>query len=226
MHVAINKRRIGTEHVAANGQVELLFTKSGKILVYLQNWSVARAERPRIRRLQHELDSLLASTAFQRRYRRDQDSIAASKRTKEETRAYAEMRRLRTQFTDTSTAAITQNGVYNELSALRLGWINCDRFAYAKELITYQVQRPAPGTITNLVFTQVMGVMRAQDMNADFIAFGGAPKNELGTVVALRREKGITYLALREARISERPMSNLQFRPVTMAELRAALDRM
>jgi hypothetical protein len=222
----LGRGRIGTEHVAVTGQAQLLFAKSGRIFVNLQDWRLDRASRPRARYLRHKQDSLLANKNFRRYYRQYLDSVAASQYTRELARANAEFARLRTQFTDTSKAAITEAGVYNELSALRLGWINCDRFARAQELISYRVQSPGAGTVTNLIFTQVRGIMRSWEASNGLLYFDNVPARMLGTVVALRREQGITYLALQEVQISKQPLTGLRFRPVTMAELRAALDRM
>jgi hypothetical protein len=140
-------------------------------------------------------------------------------------RTQAEEARLRTQFTDTSRAAITQAGVFNELWANGMGWINCDRFARAKPLLTYQVRVQQPDAVVNLIFQDLNSVVRGAIASETFVNFFAVPHKQWATVVALRRENGITYLAKQRVQLTKMPLMSLSYYPVTMAQLRAELAR-
>jgi hypothetical protein len=221
-----------TEHVAAQGRVRVIFSKLGQVIVTPPTWAIARASQPRAKQRQHEVDSLLASPALRRRYLHQQDSVAGVRRVQEQVqwaknlvRTQAEEARRRTQFTDTSRAALTQAGVSNELWASGLGWINCDRFVGIKPLLTYQVRVQQRDAIVNLVFQGLNSVVRGAVSSDAFVNFISVPRKQRAIVVALRRENGITYLAKQRVQLTEMPLMSLSYHPVTMAQLRAELAR-
>lgn len=222
-----------TEAVAAQGRTTVMFSKSGSVMVTPPTWVLAKASRPRAQQRQHEVRQFLASPALRRRYLHQEDSLESLRQTQEQVqwakhlvRMQAEAARLRTQFTDTSRAAITQAGVYNELWAQGLEWINCDRFLRLKPLITYQVQIPQRDAVVNLVFQEINSVVNNSILYPDgSTRFPYVPGEQWVTVVALRRENGVTYLAKQLVQLSETPLTDLRFHPVTMAQLRAELAR-
>ena len=217
-----NKRGLGFERAAATSQVQLLISKTGHVFIDQQPWALARASRPRAIRFKYELDSLWADSGFRRRYRHELDSIADSKRPPENW-AQSELMRLRIRFTDTAKTAVARQGAYNELSTQRLSWVNCDRFVSTDGTISYQVRRPDQ-TVVKLLFKKEQSIVTDDFMSQGTMAqFHSAPLRQPVTIVALRREKGVVYLALHETTITSEPFTDLRFHPVTIAELRAEL---
>jgi hypothetical protein len=226
-----------SDSVAAQGRVTVMFGKSGKLIVTSPSWVIAKASQSYAKQRQHEVDALLASPALRQRYLHQEDSVADVRREKEQAqmqaywakellRRQAELARLRTQFTDTSRAAITQEGVYNELWAQGLNWVNCDRFRQMQSPIAYQVRISQRDAVVNLVFQEMNSVLNSNSLARDgSVIFSSVPGGQWATVVALRRENGVTYLAKQLVQLSETPLTDLRFHPVTMAQLRAELAR-
>jgi hypothetical protein len=223
--------QVCTEAVAVQGHAAVLFSREGGVSISTITWALARASRPRAQQRQHEVRELLASPAARRRYLHQEDSVTAIRQAqqrvqwaKDLVRAQAEAARLRTQFTDTSRAAITQAGVFHELWAQGLNWINCDRFTKLWPLITCQVRLPQRDAVVSLVFQELNSVMQGVEY-ADGVSFSNVPRKQWATVVALRRENGVTYLAKQLVELTKAPLTELRFHPVTMAQLRAELAR-
>jgi hypothetical protein len=107
-------------------------------------------------------------------------------------------------------------------SAANLGWANCDRFVnQTGPRVTVAVETVAPDAQVQLVFKRIRAVLPSYGRgHYDFAAI---PAGEPATIVALKRENGLTYLATRAIRASNQPERNLEFRPVTPSELRTAL---
>jgi len=229
--------RTHTDSVAAQGRATVMFGKSGKLIVTSPSWVIAPVSRPHAKQRQHEVEVLLASPALRQRYLHQEDSVATVLRTREQAqqqaywakellRRQAELARLRTQFTDTSRAAITQEGIYNELWAQGLNWINCDRFMQMQSPLAYQVRIPQRDAIVNLVFQEMNSVLSSSFFARDgSVFFSSVPGEQWATVVALRRENGVTYLAKQLVQLSETPLTEMHFHPVTMAQLRTELAR-
>lgn len=209
----------------AVGQVSIVFTKKHGFIVNPTRWTLPKAEWPRARQLHKTVDSLLANPAFRRRYWRAQDSLAYLRILATQRRLLANKASLHAQFTDTTRAAITQDGVYNELQAQGLGWINCDRFAGMRSLFVYRVLANRQDAIVSLVFKKINSVVSGQLQDESQIVFPNVPYNYPATVVAVRREKGVLYLAKHDVRLGNDPLLAFDFKPVTVAELRAALKR-
>lgn len=217
------RRQLVYEPMAATGAVQVNFARSGKIFISRPTWSVPRAGKPRAMLLKHEVNSLLTSKTFRISYRRTQDSLAVVRGRRQWAQYQAEQARLRTQFTDTSHAAISEQGVYNELSSQGIDLINCDRFVQGIPRIRFVVQSPAKQAVTSLLFGEINAVMRGFQDTGNAVAFENVPSRAQATVVAIRREAGITYLATRTLLTDTAPVSGLVFHPVTMAQLRAEL---
>lgn len=213
------------EPTSAVGRVSIMFTKKHGIIVNQLHWTLPRAEQMHARQLRKTVDSLVASPAFRRRYWRAQDSLAYLRMLDTQRRLLVNQANLRTQFTDTTRAAITQDGLYNELQAQGLGWINCDRFSRTRDLIVYRVLAHRQGAIVSLIFKDMNSVLSAQMQDETQTFFANVPYNYPATVVALRREKGVLYLAKHDVRLGNDPLLAFDFKPVTVAEMRAALKR-
>jgi hypothetical protein len=134
----------------------------------------------------------------------------------------AERARLYQQLGQNGSVAANQNLLYYELSAQSLGWINCDRFLNSSPRIEFVVNAELRNTIAMLVFRDIRAVMSAHDIGSRTI-FPGVPTGQAATVVALRREKGITYLARHEVVLDAKGLDKLTFHPVTPDELRTEL---
>jgi hypothetical protein len=112
-------------------------------------------------------------------------------------------------------------------SAVSLGWMNCDRFLQSSQpRVLFTVETGAGAVRTQLVFRRYRSVLAGLGSFSGQAQFAQLPKGEEVTIVAIKQENGQTYLALQPARISPEPVRGLQFRPVTPAELRAALSRL
>ena len=213
----------------------LCFTESGRVRLELDDWQLGAASERRRLRCNQQITTLLTT----RQLRNDSlyaanrpyyDSLFAARRRVVDSlnaagqrRATAELARLRTQFTDTSTTAITQAGVYNELSSQGLQWINCDRYLGPGPLITFGVDAGRPGAVVTLLFKGFRSVMSGELRNSTKTVFHNVPLGRSATVVAIRRENGVTYLATRATLIGPLVPGGLSYRPVTMGELRAEL---
>lgn len=114
-------------------------------------------------------------------------------------------------------------GLYYELVAGGLGWINCDRLLDPGPRIEYAVQAPAPATVVSLVFKGQRSILASSRTDGSTAIFEQVPSGQAATIVALRREKGITYLATTSVSLGQAKPPDLQFRPVTLEQLRTEL---
>jgi|GEM_PF-1853920 len=209
-------------------KLRLYFAESGKIRVVPEDWDLQTTPHLREKRSKGCWRAIVRAIQDQRNKmealyfsnRGRYDSLNAVQRA----RAAAELERIRTQFTDTSRAAITQQGVYNELSTQGLRWINCDRYLGPGPLITFGVRSPQAGAIVTLLFKGFRSVMSGQPVSAYKTAFRNVPLGSSAVIVAIRRENGILYLATRTAIMGPLALGSLSFHPVTMPELRTALN--
>jgi hypothetical protein len=219
--------------VEAARHLTVYFPETGPVIIKMGKWSneTLRVIKLSQEQKQHHADSI----SLARRHRDDSvylarkpyfDSLAVAAQRRAQEHAAAELARIRTQFTDTSRAKISEAGVHEELSAQKLAWINCDRFLAIKLLISIGINPGQPDAVVKLVFRDIRGVMNGQVYAPDKVLFDGVPKDAAVTLVALRRENGITYLATRDVKTDALLYGGLVYRPVTMAELRAELARL
>jgi hypothetical protein len=123
-----------------------------------------------------------------------------------------------------SAAPLTlDGGLYYELMAGGLGWINCDRLLDPGPRIEYAVQAPAPATVVSLVFKGQRSILASSRTEGATAVFEQVPSGQAATIVALRREKGVTYLATTGVSLGQAAPPDLQFRPVTLEQLRTEL---
>ncbi|MBJ6108585.1 hypothetical protein JAO73_06180 [Hymenobacter sp. BT523] len=212
----------------ASRTVAIYFGESGRVLVAPKDWNLAKtAHRRNNAFYSNRIKQIRARYIAARGYT---DSMYAARPryydSLQRVGALAELVRLRTQFTDTSKAAITQEGVYNELSAQGLRWINCDRYLGPGPLVSFGVNTGRTGAVATLLFRGYQSIMGGEQLTSAKTVFKNVPLGKIVTVLALRRENGITYLSTRRSVVGLSALSGFSFRPVTMAELRAEIARL
>lgn len=142
---------------------------------------------------------------------------------KEAQRSRAEFARQFNSKGKDSAPLTLDGGLYYELVAGGLGWINCDRLLDPGPRIEYAVQAPAPATVVSLVFKGQRSILASSRTDGSTAVFEQVPSGQAATIVALRREKGITYLATTGVSLGQATPPDLQFRPVTLEQLRTEL---
>lgn len=194
-------RRLAAPHrlekINAVGTLTVLYTSAGKRLMGVQ-WDEDATHSPRIAKY---------VAAYQAQARREgQQRFAA-------------------QFASASPLLLDEN-LYYELEAGGLGWINCDRFLEAGPRIEFAVRTTQPNTVVTLVFQQQRSILTSSRTEATAAVCEQVPAGASATVVAIRREKGVTFLATAATTLESEKQPNLDFRAVSLEELRAALARL
>jgi hypothetical protein len=124
-----------------------------------------------------------------------------------------------------SASPLVMDGkLYYELSAGGLGWINCDRFLEEEgPRIEFAVQTTLPNTVVSLVFQNQRSILASTRTEGTAAFFEQVPAGAPATVVAIRRENGVTFLATAAATLGQEKQPQLDFKPVSLEELRTAL---
>ena len=212
--------------VAAFGEITAYFTESGKVLVD----DSVRWDRPATVAYRDSVQKQRDAQANARsrnyyisltpRQQQALDSTIQAQLAAERARLVAKQARLYSsnKFED------SQAFFYNELSLQSLGWVNCDRFRNPGPRIEFVIREVPRNTVTTLVFRDIKSTIQATVLGSS-TTFANMPTGEAATIVALRREQGITYLAKHEVRLGTSGFSGLTFRPVTIDELRAELSQ-
>jgi hypothetical protein len=130
------------------------------------------------------------------------------------------------QFTSASAPLTLDIGLYYELAAGGLGWINCDRLLDPGPRILYTVATPDPTTVVSLVFKGQRSILASSRTEGSAAIFEQVPSGQAAMVVALRREKGVTYLATSSVSLNQTAQPVLSFHPVTLAQLRTELAQL
>ena len=194
-------RRLATPHrmekINAAGQLTVLYTSAGKRLIGMQ-WDDEATQMPRIERY------LVALEAKARLEGRQQ--FAA-------------------QFAS-SGPLMLDNKLYYEMEASGLGWMNCDRFTEQGPRIEFAVQTAEPNTVVTLVFQNQRSILASSRTEPAAAIFTEVPAGMAATIVAIRREKGVTYLATAAATLQPENQPILDFKPVSLEELRTSLAKL
>lgn len=185
------------EKISAVGVLSIAYTSAGKRLIGVQ-WDEDATHMPRIERY---MAPLLAQAR-----RQGQQQFAA-------------------QFASAAPLSLDEN-LYYEFEAGGLGWINCDRFLEQGPRVEFAVQTAQPNTVVTLVFQKQRTILASSRTEQTAALFDKVPAGELATVVAMRREKGITYLATAAVTLGQSIQPNLDFRPVSLEELRTTLAKL
>jgi hypothetical protein len=130
------------------------------------------------------------------------------------------------QFGSGSTPLTLASGLYYELAAGGLGWINCDRLLDPGPRIRYTVALPAPATVVALVFQGQRSILASSYTEGSAAIFEQVPSGQAATVVALCRQGGVTYLATSGVRLGQPAAPTLSFHPVTLEQLRTELAQL
>lgn len=134
-------------------------------------------------------------------------------------------RRFAAQFTSKSPLKLDES-LYYEFETDGLGWINCDRFLKESPQVEFAVQTPQPNTVVTLVFKQQRSILASSRTEPSAAVFAQVPAGATVTVVAVRREQGVTYLATMPVTLGQETPPTLEFKPVSLAELRSALAQL
>jgi hypothetical protein len=185
------------EKANAVGVLSVVYTSAGKRLIGVQ-WDETATHLPR-------LDRYFAALEAQARQQGQQEFAA--------------------QFASAGPLTLNQN-LYYELEADGLGWINCDRFLQEGPRVEFAVQTAQPNTVVTLVFREQRSILASTRQEPAAAVFAEVPAGAPATVVALRRENGITFLATAPVTVGQAAPPSLNFRPVSLEELRATLAKL
>ncbi|WMI68837.1 hypothetical protein [Mangrovimonas sp. YM274] len=127
---------------------------------------------------------------------------------------------------DSTDDKVTSKDVsYYVLRTANLGWINCDRFVKsrgAKVKFKLKIKNSEEANV-NMVFNDYNSVLPGWKAN-DEIDFGTVSKNEDITIVAIKRDGGKLYFDAIETNTSETNNIILDFKEVSIAELKAYFE--
>lgn len=113
---------------------------------------------------------------------------------------------------------------YFLFSVSQLGWINCDRFIDAEETIDLIAQTPVdPNTKLKMVFSDIDGVLKANVIDGKYV-FSKVPVGRYVTIVGIKNENGQFMTAFKETKITDKPLDELEYSAIKLAELRKKLE--
>lgn len=185
------------EKTSAEGILSVLYTSAGKRLIGIE-WDELATHIPRIARYVRAL---------------------ASQARQEGQRQFA------AQFASAGPMSLDEK-LYYELEAGGLGWINCDRFLEPGPRIEYTVNTAQPNTVVTLVFQNQRSILASTRTEATAAVFAEVPAGAAATIVAIRREQGTTFLATAPATVGQEKQPNLDFKAVSLEELRTVLAKL
>ncbi len=110
------------------------------------------------------------------------------------------------------------------LQTTQLGFINCDRF-YTSPQPKIDLMVQAPQAVVQLIFHNFRSVV-SHNTTAGKAAFEDIPEGEPVTILALRSSEKQVMLATRRTTTGPQTERDLVFRPVSMDELRAELQKL
>ena len=122
---------------------------------------------------------------------------------------------------------ITANDVARyAFSTSQLGWINCDRFVKSKNRFKYKIKiKNAEGATIKMVFKSMSAILPSKAYQNEF-DFGTIPANEEVTLVAIKEVDGQFYLAVKDTETKFNSKMDLEFKAVTINELKSKLRKL
>lgn len=110
------------------------------------------------------------------------------------------------------------------LTTSQLGWINCDRFINAiTKPVKYKLKiKNNRRASINMVFKSLNAILPSKKI-VDGYDFGFVSKDEVVTLVAIKKEDGKLYLGMQETNTSASPILNLNYKEVSLKELKNKL---
>jgi len=128
-----------------------------------------------------------------------------------------------------STATLTNvnAGVvdYYVMSSSELGWINCDRFVQANDLVDFQLQLPESNCFVALIFDRYNSILRG-DYTGEGYTFSGIPNNEPMHVLVLNTTTTTPQMAYIPGNTRDQKLASPPTRPFALHELDGALREM
>ena len=108
---------------------------------------------------------------------------------------------------------------------LNLGWINCDRFVKSKKgRVKFKIKIKDPqGTNVKMVFKSMSSILPSKKFTDEF-DFGNIPIDEDVIIIAIKKTKDKLFLAKKETTIKANPKLNLDFKEVTLQQLKKELE--
>lgn len=127
-------------------------------------------------------------------------------------------------------AAAASDSVFYAFELANLGWINCDRFLDSKQPlidVPLPVDEETQPEAAYLVFKSIRSVLAADSAGPRQAVFRQVPLGASATVVVLKQHQGQLQLATQAVKLRpDLSTTVLTFRPVTPAQLRAALQQL
>lgn len=125
----------------------------------------------------------------------------------------------------TNTATTTTENINAYIfQTTKLGWINCDQFTYYPNLITYKLKCTDAGLVEYfIVFKKINALISTYryDIKNDI---PNLPLGEAITIIAIKKESGKNYIAVKETTITKEGATNFDFKPLTLDLLKSKLS--
>ena len=113
---------------------------------------------------------------------------------------------------------------YYVFASAELGWVNCDRWYNVQDKVNMMVQVPNDGsTEVKMIFHNFRAIQRGTP-SAEGLTFTQIPNNEPVTLFSIRFKNGETQIASTQTTTSDNPNFTLDYRTVTMEELKLAAE--
>ena len=108
-----------------------------------------------------------------------------------------------------------------------LGWINCDRFArMTSKKINYKFKiKDSEGLNVKLIFKSMSSILPGSKRNGNY-EFGWVPKDEDVVLIGIKWEENKIYLGKKETNIKVVSELELDFKEVTVQELKTELQKL
>ncbi|WP_052158286.1 energy transducer TonB [Lacinutrix jangbogonensis] len=109
--------------------------------------------------------------------------------------------------------------------SMRLGWINCDRFAKTtNKKVKYKLKiKDSEGTNVKMIFKSMSSILPSTKRNGNY-EFGWVPKGEEVILIAIKYKDNKIYLGKQETNTTT--VSDLEFKEVTIQELKGELQKL
>jgi len=113
------------------------------------------------------------------------------------------------------------------LATTNLGWINCDRFVNSrKKKIKYKVKiKDAAGANIKMIFKSISSILPSYENN-NLYDFGNVPVNEDIILLAIKKKGDKLYLGIKNIKIKTISELVIEFKEVTIDELKAELKKL
>ncbi|WP_299120982.1 energy transducer TonB [uncultured Winogradskyella sp.] len=113
------------------------------------------------------------------------------------------------------------------LATSNLGWINCDRFVNSKKKkIKYKVKiKDADGANVKMIFKSISSVLPSERINDNY-SFGDVPIDEDIILLAIKKNGDKIFLGVKELKTKVISEIDLNFKEVTVNELKAELYKL